>query len=658
MARDIFPDTFNNYNNPSSPWVSIQFRTKVSNNESVKSPGLWEDITIPPSNFFKNLTVEDIGGVKKFTLNLVDKNFVTLERILTKTMLATKLSNDLAKKESGGVNANIENETLDWKFKINNFSSANIRIRFGYSEMSQRDATDFGPEFDRRVDSDQPVVRTPWIYLMIKNFNRTYDESGLNISIEGFSVTTVFLDTVKVLKRGMSLVAGSPEYVIDYLGKMISNASGGKMTVEIENRKDLRDAVVSQNGERAFVINLGSEINESKIEYRTLRSVFQEIIRIVPGKVYDLDNVEQPLDPTGAEAIRLSNADNVIPYAYSVKEEEDGSTKILFYYPDPYASQQSLIRNYIWREYGQSIVKNVSIDSPFDFATLNNQVVIVDQSGAGTPPRVLMAASRVNADGREEDSHLGSVEEVTEAINSAEFGNAFVMEGRTLGGQNELTDVAARIMTRVVHDLNRLPFNGTIELIGDPFFLFDGVIRPAQYLIKILLLKPAYVDESGKYIGPELSNISGRYLVLKITHIVNSTDGFNTTLGVQRLIERGAPPVPETAAPPPQRRIDPPPAAPDPNAPPQPPPGPVELPPEEILRRRKKSMLLRLRTWERAIRRDSVEHHRTDPDRALEEFHQANELLALSEELEMTELDMLDEFISRLSSINRERAGL
>ena len=651
MPSEVFPDKFFNLPNPVDSWVSIQFRTRPAANTSISDSSIWEDVTLPPSNHFQNMTIEDNAGVKVINLTLVDKTGVTLEKVLTKTILSTKLSNDLTKTGNKKVDAKVENETINWNFKINNSNMSNIRVRFGYSNMGDGiDSTDFGGGFQARA-SGQTVLRSPWIYLMIRSFKRTYNEFGLVLTIEGISITTAFLDTIKLVKRGMAIIS-TPEAIIDYLADMVNKASDGKIKVEIENRKDLVDATVSENGERYITINLGAPINETKIELRNLRSVFDEIKGLIPKKGYTIDGEEIPLDPSGGEESRVNEIYKEVSYDYFVEDLEDGTTRILFHYPNPFdpPTPQATLRTYIWKEYGKSIVKNISVSSDLDFVALNSQVIIVDNSEPGVAPRTFLAAARTNSDGKEEDTYLGSAEEITEIIDNEEFGNGFVVEGGGLQGQNALTDTAARIMGEIIKETNQHVFTGTIELIGDPFFLFDKAVRPNEYLIKILILKPSYIDKNGKYINPELSNISGSYYFQKITHTISSEDGFSTTINIQRFPQKGDPPVIERPA----RRV-----------PPSPPPGnPADSEPETprepvIIDQKLKDLFINnLRAQAKRESRAHAMYINDNPEKAERHSERYNELIALAKKIEDAPLSDLKSIIEGLDSRDRRATGI
>ena len=645
MPTEIFSDRFFNLSNPSTPFVSIQFRTKVSTG-NITDNNIWTDLTQPPSNLFQEAVIEDNIGIKKLNLTLIDKNFTTLESALTQTIFATKLSNKLTKVSESKVNAEAaENKTLNWEFKINNANMANIRVRFGYAEMPSDDvidATDFGSDYEKRTETDYKVIRSPWIYFMITKFEQNLTESGLQVNIQGISVTTVFLDTVKVYKKNLMITA-DPVGILDYFGRMIDIASDGKITVEIEDRQELLDAITNEDNSRKQIrLNLGSGIREGVASsgLRTLRSLLKEILYKIPAKIYNENEQEEAQEASGDEMMRSSNAEVAFKLTYMIRENEDKTNTVVFYYPDPFKTRQPNIRTYIWREYGKSVVKSASIKSSMDLAALNMQTIITEKGEDGGPPKVELAAARTNSDTAEENTHLGHIEEVTESINNDGVGNAFVTHYEEIEGRR-LSSPAQRIMQRLVADANNQVFTGTLELIGDPFFLFDSAFRGFEYLIRLLILKPDYIDEMGSFVGGELSYLSGNYFIGKIIHSINNSE-YNTSLTVQRLPKKEGTPVGSAASSQ---------ASPPPTADPAPEPNPPIEENEELDNRRLQNRILdNFDHNEKGFRAVSVAAIEDDPSESNKLLNRANRLDELSEQLRNTDLNELDSFISSLNS--------
>ena len=79
---------------------------------------------------------------------------------------------------------------------------------------------------------------------------------------------------------------------------------------------------------------------------------------------------------------------------------------------------------------------------------------------------------------------------------------AFVSDVANVSGKAK--ELSAMVAQQIVHFLNQGVFNGTLVLQGDPFFLFDSLVRPYEYMLRIVILRPGYMDEDGSYTGMEV----------------------------------------------------------------------------------------------------------------------------------------------------------
>ena len=85
-----------------------------------------------------------------------------------------------------------------------------------------------------------------------------------------------------------------------------------------------------------------------------------------------------------------------------------------------------------------------------------------------------------------------------------------------------------QLQNAFVKSINQQVFKGTIVLPGDPFYSFDEVMSPAEYVINVNMMRPS---ESG---AVTKSYVSGTYTITEIKHSVNNT-GFKTTLTLLRV---------------------------------------------------------------------------------------------------------------------------
>ena len=520
--RQIYSNNFFGVDNPSSPWVSIQFRTSV-NTGSINNPALWEEITKAPSNMFQNMEIEDNGGIKTIRLSLIDANYHILENIITKAIFSTKLSNKLHKVDEGKVSAEADNnKNLNWEYKINEASMANLRVRFGYSQVDSNsiDETSFGSNFEEKINTERKVIRSPWIYFMISNFEQNLTDAGLQISLNGFSVSNVFFEKVRILKREM-ITRSTPVDLLNYIDSIISSASDGQIRVTWSDDFERNSNIIKKDGNNKIQVDLRKGANG----FRTLRSIFDEITQRIPAKIYDIEQQIQE-ESDGDETVRVQNAETTYNCRYAVIEK-NGVTEIHFYYPNPFIKNQSLIRTYFYKKNARSIVRSAKIHSSMDLAALNMQTIIINNGDEGEVPTISLGIARSNNQQSEEQINLGSVEEVTNSLNTEQYGNVFVTEVGEI--QGDVKTPAQRLMQRLISDVNNQLYKGTIELIGDPFYLFDNKFRVIETLIRLIIVKPDFEGSIN-----EKSNLSGDYGIMKINHSISESD-FTTTLEVIRV---------------------------------------------------------------------------------------------------------------------------
>lgn len=537
----IFPDTFFDIPHPDSPWIAIQFRTGFNNDitQPFSNDGQtpqWTEITINPSNFFDNITIEDESGFQRVEINLVDQYFTKLETIITQSIISVRENNQLSKTE------NLSKQSLDFvQFKVSNTSFVNMRVRFGYGnpnvDSNFIDDTDFSGTYESRVNG-ATVIRSPWIYLQILNVEFKLNEYGLLATITAISTTENWLDKAKILKR-FYVFKNTPKDMLRWIRKNIEQMSKGitgesEITVEYEEpdpppkNKDNISNIVE--------ISLGEEADEkSLVNFKTVRSFLDELCSKIPLHVYNSDST--PENNPNIER-QNENMERTCRYSYMLQARPGGKHKLKFFYPDPLKTQQNKMRVYVWREYGQSIVKSMDIQSRTDFAALNYQLTTFEKTYKNVNPKMFVgkvksiSVNDINNVDLTYDNRITKPTDVTDALK--DFDMAFVSDVVNLSGvQASLSALATQ---QIVHFLNQGVFQGTINLPGDPFYLFDSIVRPFEYMIKVVVLRPGFLDENGKYTaaeGVQQSYLSGYYLIKKITHKIDN-NGFGTSVEIMR----------------------------------------------------------------------------------------------------------------------------
>jgi hypothetical protein len=92
------------------------------------------------------------------------------------------------------------------------------------------------------------------------------------------------------------------------------------------------------------------------------------------------------------------------------------------------------------------------------------------------------------------------------------------------------------IYNQFLVNINRQVFRGTIEIPGDPFFLFDRSLRPFEFLIKLNVYRPLSKISGDNNINQK-SYLSGLYAVTSIRHTIGAS-GFDTSLEIMRWPEK------------------------------------------------------------------------------------------------------------------------
>jgi hypothetical protein len=526
-----YENEFFKISHPSSPLVSIQFRTKIVQG-NITDSSQWQEITLNPSNFFDNLEITDNGGLQKIELNLFDKNMANIENIITKAIVVSRTSNKFAGEKEVSVNDGL------FVVKVDTTSSANMRVRFGYSEPDSDwiNETSFNGEYAQRTKTRTTVGLSPWIYFQIIGAKFKVTEIGIRASISAFSVTGNFIDRMKILKR-FAIIRAEPEDILNAMNDLFQKASNNTVSVEVKNAPLIP---TNEDGTKYIEINLGTKASEEGKYYMSIRNFLDSFKDKIPPKKYNIEGVV--LNETDDQEAEGEDMAQELGYDYMVINEktQEGKifTKIIFYYPEP--EKQELVRTYIWKEYSTSIIKSLDIESKLDFASLNREIFVYDRNENSS--QVFLArpestpGNDENGDAKREESqnnYLGSVKDVTNAINSDDFNITFVSDiVNTSSGSTHASEIQARVAHQIVKYINEGVYQGTMTIPLDPFYLFDNELRRYQYVIRLVVRRPNYY-ENGKLIEGGLSYLSGYYLVSDITHSISSSGG-ETRIGLMR----------------------------------------------------------------------------------------------------------------------------
>ena len=212
---------------------------------------------------------------------------------------------------------------------------------------------------------------------------------------------------------------------------------------------------------------------------------------------------------------------------------------------------QTFLRNYVWNETGHSIIKSLDIQTKTDFAMLNLQIATIDTDTGNMTMHVARGGDVAEEDRIDEngevsgnqdapmDLTIGNLQNVSDALNSASFNAMFVTNvretsGHQVSGEQLSSNQAAAIISRkIVSNINNQVFNGTITLPGDPYYLFDGSIKPFSYLIQVIIRRPNYINDAGEFVAGGTSYSSGLYVIKKIVHRISGS-GYETELSIMK----------------------------------------------------------------------------------------------------------------------------
>lgn len=533
--QKIYPDDFFIIDHPSTPWIAVQFRNTIL--DDITDPKQWDEITLNPSSFFDNVQIEDASGFQNVTLTLTDPYFTKLETLITKAVVATRVKNSLTSDDDNFQAPSRITAQNVFSFKMDNNSLANIRIRFGYGNANNDqtriiDDTEFSGNYKSRGRTFT-VIRSPWIYLQILNASFKLTEYGLQATLNAISVVENWLTRARMLRR-FYIYRDTPKGMILFMKKTVEKLSNQEVTVDIAE-----DPLMAKNddGSQTIEISLGEEADEKDLKnFRTVKSFLDELCAKIPPKVYKADNSSSvPNDGTN-QATAAENLDRTCFYTYSLAPDPDnkGKWKLSFFYPDPIKNVQDRMRTYIWREFATSIVKSFEVESKTDWAALNYPILISDKSYTNVDHHLFVAPAAPSSSDPKTLKLNGPLD-IQDAMNDLKDMNiSFVADVANASGRSkELTSLVAE---QVVHFLNQGVFNGTLTIPGDPFYLFDTIVRPYEYMVRIVILRPGYLDSDGTYTsssGLKQSYLTGYYVISKITHKIDN-NGYDTILEMTR----------------------------------------------------------------------------------------------------------------------------
>lgn len=301
----------------------------------------------------------------------------------------------------------------------------------------------------------------------------------------------------------------------------------------------------------------GKEVKVEKMEFMSLSQLLNDYCSKVPPVFYCKNNdrnEEYYLVPSGIklhslntsggaklvndtnEYFKVLEGDNYKPgfyvpciYTFEIFQTQTKFIYIRFYYR-LFQENQEFIRKYTFRNSYRSIVKSLTVKSEIDFAQLSSKILNYETIDGERKINIFATGPTKTTTDKEGKtlsvaSHPVLAADAMKEINSTD---GFSLVSRTVEAND--TSTAGALRAAVVRNMNENVFKGTIELLGDPFFLFDRGMSPYQYVIMIDVIRPrpATRDSTNNL---ETSYMSGLYYISKIKHSIN-INGFKTSIEV------------------------------------------------------------------------------------------------------------------------------
>jgi hypothetical protein len=273
-------------------------------------------------------------------------------------------------------------------------------------------------------------------------------------------------------------------------------------------------------------------------EYMSLRDLIRDFVNKVPPILRNRNTDEYITDAERIKEIMENKDGNEdptifeqIPYTFSINEQTraensnadtDTIVVIRFFYRRIDKAKQCFVRSYDYRQAPNTIITSFSVRNKFDFIQLNQNIIVkgneLDVMLSSPPPEI--------------DNNAGGIpSNVTDYFQKQLQSDDFTLVNKIV--ENNGGDNSNSIAAQVVKNMNEGIFFGDIEILGDPFYLFDPFVQPYQYFILLNVYRNynEYSRNNNKILNK--SYLSGYYLIKKIKHVLSSS-GFKTTLSIEK----------------------------------------------------------------------------------------------------------------------------
>jgi len=297
---------------------------------------------------------------------------------------------------------------------------------------------------------------------------------------------------------------------------------------------------LQMGGEDRYETNKYGIVDKTKktTSYMSVKNLLDDYCSKVPYKYYleDDEGIRYISDKNQIRKILGDNSDpitlkddegnevsisrsklNPLKYTYSINEINSSNgkyVKLRFYYQTPIIEsvKDVSIRKYTFRNYSRNLIKSFAISSSLDFAQMNQSIAVLNDE----VNKIFPVAK--TAEGSESLQSAGA--NGSGSSMDVMFGNNRIALLSDVIDSNTGDEHSNILVNAVVGNMNRQAFSGSIEIPGDPFYLFSGDMQPYAYGI--------YIEVTRKKITSK-SYMSGYYLLKNIKHNI-SASGYTTTL--------------------------------------------------------------------------------------------------------------------------------
>ena len=526
-------------------------------------------------NYFSSMEIVDEGGVRKISLNLESVDDLNLETIILRTL-------KLKRKGVNGILSKIA-EKNEGEFNISSELLADIKydfmVKFGYTDKPANSSSVINPSniddpsFSNRIKDSKPVIKSPWIGFKITGLTSSLVNNRNTFTIEGIESSGYLIDNL-CLALPSGEKSKSANYtargVINKIGEYLSEASNNNILILsdepeklVYGNKKMGQKVNFGNGaipisdfdfddfynsekisskEKSFSFYEEEELEENSLP--TIRNLLNKLCdNFLPSRYYEFIEVEKNgkvrlmANKVSYKNIKDKNKIRVENPKFEILKREstiEGIKKertfIRIYYDGPYLIKEDAefpdLRIYNYKNYNRSVTKNISITSNVDFGIASAAVTII-KDGENT----VFSPSEIDIDdGGVTVKLFGTKQEDSFLILKDNYKYVNFNEGEDHTGETEKDEDkdASKTEADLMFDaLTNYPYKGEVEILGDPFYLFDSLVSPYRYEIYL------NISKSKTVLMNEISDsfYSGIYVVSKITHSMNKEE-FITTLEV------------------------------------------------------------------------------------------------------------------------------